>query len=101
MDCALLVFDQFNFLWLNDMNSLYKTFEEEKPDVSIQHEELQRLLTIEGKIKAIENEMIIEGIVLDSSPIKDSLLGFCVAWKMCYVHNLHNIAEVTTLLTLD
>lgn len=100
MQNALLVFSQFDFLWLEDMNGMYKKFDDEQPDVDLQHTEVERLLGVEEKINAISDEVGVKGVVLDLTPIKDSLSGFCTAWKMCYVHKLHSFAEVKLRLLL-
>ena len=92
---ALLVFDQFNFLWTDDMLNLYKTFEEENPDPCDHHNEMKRILAVENKIGEIPQEIIVCGAYLNPSPIKDSFTGFCMAWKMCYVQKLHNVGKVS------
>uniref|UniRef100_A0A7M5WVD3 Uncharacterized protein n=2 Tax=Clytia hemisphaerica TaxID=252671 RepID=A0A7M5WVD3_9CNID len=95
LSSSLLVFDQFNFLWTDDMHNLYKTFEEENPDPSSHHQEVKRIIEIEHKIKDVFDEKTVGCMKLNSTPIKDSLAGFCMAWKMCYVQKLHNHGKET------
>lgn len=89
----LLAFENYNFLWLDDMNTLYTLLEEEKPDLESHHVEVQRLVKIERNIQNIANQVNIGSIVLETTPIKESLSGFCLAWKMCYVQKLHHVAK--------
>ena len=90
----MIIFESFSFLWRDDMNALYKEFEEEYGELDCHHQEVKRLVEIEGKIKAIENEIRVNAIVVNTIPVKDSLIGFCVAWKLRYVQKIHQVAQV-------
>ena len=80
------------------MRNLYQTFEKQNPDAGPHHLEMQRILSIESRIQNIVDEMTICCMKLNSSPIKDSLSGFCKAWKMCYVQKLHSSGKVFSLV---
>ena len=90
----MIIFESFSFLWRDDMNALYKEFEEEYGELDYHHQEVKRLVEIEGKIKAIENEFRVNATVANTIPVKDSLIGFCVAWKLRYVQKIHQVAQV-------
>lgn len=55
---------------------------------------MKRILSIETRIHDTFDEMTVGCMKLNSSPIKDSLSGFCKAWKMCYVQKLHSSGKV-------
>ena len=76
------------------MNSLYTSFEEEKTDIEVHHKEVRYIIDVERQIREIDDKVNIDAIVFDTTLIKDSLCGFCSAWKMCYVQKLHQIAKV-------
>lgn len=90
----MIIFESFSFLWRDDMNALYKEFEEEYEELDYHHEEVKRLAEIEGKIRAIENEIRVNAVVVNIIPVKDSLIAFCVAWKLCYVQKIYQVAQV-------
>ena len=56
------------------------------------------ILDVERQVVEIEDIVNIDVIVFDTTLIKDSLCGFCAAWKMCYVQKLHQIAKVCSHL---
>ena len=91
----MINFESFSFLWRDDMNALYKEFEEEYGELDYHHQEVKRLVEIEGKIKTIESEIKVNAIVVNTIPVKDSLIAFCVAWKLCYVQKIHQVAQVS------
>jgi len=82
------------------MQNLYQTFEEENPEQSDHHQEMRRIIVVENKIKDVSEEIIVGCLRLNSSPIKDSLAGFCMAWKMCYVQKLHSVGQVHFQISL-
>lgn len=94
MTQARTKFYHFSFLWLEDMNGLYSAFEKEETDTDTHHKEVQHIIDIERQICDIDDEIDIDVIVFDTTLIKDSLCGFCSAWKMCYVQKLHQVAKV-------
>ena len=76
------------------MHNLYQTFEDQNPSMNSHHHEMKRILGIETRINDTFDEMTVGCMKLNSSPIKDSLSGFCKAWKMCYVQKLHSSGKV-------
>lgn len=94
MDRQLLKFRRYDFLWKDDMHALYHSFAESDPGTDRFKEEVENLQQIEENVLSIPDRLTIGSVSLNTSPIKDSLHGFAVAWKLRYSTQLHEEAKV-------
>ena len=94
VDRQLFRFHRYDFLWKEDMHALYQAFVDMEPSAAEFHREVKRLQSIEKEICAIPDLLIIGSVCLNTTPVKDSLHGLAVAWKMKYSTELHEIAKV-------
>lgn len=94
VDRQLFKFRRYDFLWKDDMHALYHSFVESDPGTSKFKEEVENLQRIEENVSGIPNMLTIGSVCLNTSPIKDSLHGFAVAWKLRYSTQLHEEAKV-------
>lgn len=77
------------------MHALYQAFVDTEPTTAEFKGEVNRLQNIEKDIIAIPNLLTVGSISLNTSPIKDSLHGLAVAWKMKYSTELHEEGRVS------
>ena len=94
VDRQLLRFHRYDFLWEEDMHALYQAFVDTDPSTAGFRGEVDRLQSIEKEIYAIPDLLTIGSVSLNTTPVKDSLHGLAVAWKMKYSTELHEIAKV-------
>lgn len=90
----LMKFRRYDFLWKDDMHTLYQAFVESDPGTSAFKQEVERLQSIEQDVLGIPERLNVGSVCLNTSPIKDSLHGFAVAWKMRYSTQIHEEAKV-------
>ena len=90
----LFNFRRYDFLWKDDMHALYQVFVDNDPGTTMFKLEVERLQAIEHDVLEIPDRLMVGSICLNTSPIKDSLHGFAVAWKMRYSTQLHEEAKV-------
>lgn len=90
----LFKFRRYDFLWKDDMHALYQAFVESDPGTTMFKLEVERLQSIEQDVLEIPGQLTVGSVCLNTSPIKDSLHGFAVAWKMRYSTQLHEEAKV-------
>ena len=76
------------------MHALYQVFVDNDPGTTMFKLEVERLQNIEHDVLEIPGQLMVGSICLNTSPIKDSLHGFAVAWKMRYSTQLHEEAKV-------
>ena len=76
------------------MHALYQSFVDSDPGTTMFKLEVERLQTIEQDVLEIPGRLTVGSVCLNTSPIKDSLHGFAVAWKMRYSSQLHEEAKV-------
>ena len=93
----LMKFRRYDFLWRDDMHTLYQAFVEGDPGTSAFKGEVERLQQIEQDVLAIPDRLDVGSVSLNTAPIKDSLHGFSVAWKMRYSTQIHEDAKVGCL----
>ena len=79
------------------MHTLYQAFVEGDPGTSAFKGEVERLQQIEQDVLAIPDRLDVGSVSLNTAPIKDSLHGFSVAWKMRYSTQIHEDAKVGCL----
>lgn len=77
------------------MHALYHSFVESDPGTDRFKEEVENLQRIEENVLSIPDRLTIGSVSLTTSPIKDSLHGFAVAWKLRYSTQLHEEAKVS------
>ncbi|XP_048577711.1 dynein axonemal heavy chain 8 isoform X3 [Nematostella vectensis] len=94
VDHQLLKFRRYDFLWKDDMHALYHSFVESDPGTARFKEEIEKLQAIEEDVLGIPERLGIGSACLNTSPIKDSLHGLSVAWKMRYSTQLHEEAKI-------
>jgi len=58
---------------------------------------VERFLRVENQIDKAPMKLIVGPIILETSPIKNALHGFALAWKAKYAEVLHEEAKVSTL----
>lgn len=90
----LFNFRRYDFLWKEDMHALYQVFVDNDPGTTMFKLEVERLQNIEHDVLEIPGQLMVGSVCLNTSPIKDSLYGFAVAWKMRYSTQLHEEAKV-------
>ena len=90
----LFNFRRYDFLWKDDMHALYQVFVDNDPGTTMFKLEVERLQNIEHDVLEIPGQLMVGSVCLNTSPIKDSLHGFAVAWKMRYSTQLHEEAKV-------
>ncbi|XP_068697910.1 dynein axonemal heavy chain 8-like [Montipora foliosa] len=90
----LFKFRRYDFLWKDDMHALYQSFVDSDPGTTMFKLEVERLQSIEQDVLEIPNRLTVGSVCLNTSPIKDSLHGFSVAWKMRYSTQLHEEAKI-------
>lgn len=78
------------------MHALYHSFVESDPGTNKFKEEIENLQNIEVNVSSIPDMLKIGSVCLNTSPIKDSLHGFAVAWKLRYSTQLHEEAKVSS-----
>ena len=76
---------------------LFKAFVEANPGTHAFHREVDRLQKIEQDLLSVPKVLHLGSISLNTIPVKDSLHGFAVAWKVCYAQPLHDSAKVCIL----
>lgn len=76
------------------MHALYHSFVESDPGTSRFRAEVENLQKIEENVHGIPNMLVVGSVCLNTAPIKDSLHGFAVAWKLRYSTQLHEEAKV-------
>lgn len=94
MERQLFNFRRYDFLWKDDMHALYQVFVDNDPGTTMFKLEVERLQAIEHDVVEIPDRLMVGSVCLNASPIKDSLHGFAVAWKMRYSTQLHEEAKV-------
>eukprot|EP00794_Sanderia_malayensis_P000407 gene407-1042_t len=94
LDSVLLSFRKFDFLWRDDLQVLFAAFVETNPGLSAFHREVERLQAIEQDLMSVSDHINLGPLLLKTAPIKDSLFGFAVAWKICYAQSLHENAKL-------
>ena len=77
------------------MHALYQVFVDNDPGTTMFKLEVERLQNIEHDVLEIPGQLMVGSVCLNTSPIKDSLHGFAVAWKMRYSTQLHEEAKVS------
>lgn len=82
------------------MHALYQAFVDSDPGTTMFKYEVERLQSIEQDVLEIPGRLTVGSVCLNTSPIKDSLHGFAVAWKMRYSTQLHEEAKVCQLVML-
>ena len=87
-------FSMFDFLWKDDMVCFYNDFVQNDPNPESINQEVEYLLKIEAKVKAIPDVIPVGPIQLNTEPVKNALSGFAIAWKTQYVSALHDEAKV-------
>lgn len=90
----LFNFRRYDFLWKDDMHALYQVFVDNDPGTTMFKLEVERLQAIEHDVVEIPDRLMVGSVCLNTSPIKDSLHGFAVAWKMRYSTQLHEEAKI-------
>lgn len=63
--------------------------------------QVERLLRVETQLLRIPKNLVVGPIILDTSPIKNALHGFSMAWKARYADVLHEEAKVKMMEKLD
>ncbi|XP_028415382.1 dynein heavy chain 8, axonemal-like isoform X2 [Dendronephthya gigantea] len=101
VDRQLFRFHRYDFLWKEDLHALYQAFVDTEPSTAEFHREVERLQSIEQDIFAIPDLLIIGSVCLNTTPVKDSLHGLAVAWKMKYSTELHEIAKADLQQLVD
>ena len=76
------------------MHALYQAFVDTEPSTAEFRSEVDRLQSIGKDIFAIPDLLTIGPVSLNTTPVKDSLHGLAVAWKMKYSTELHEVAKV-------
>ena len=95
LDGILINFKRFDFLWQDDLQVLFKAFSDANPGLLAFHREVERLQKIELDLVSTPDKINLGPLVLSTLPVKDSLYGFAIAWKVCYAQPLHESAKVT------
>lgn len=94
VDRQLFKFRRYDFLWKDDMHALYQAFVESDPGTNMFKLEVENLQSIEQDVLGIPDRLNVGSVCLNTSPIKDSLHGFSIAWKTRYSSQLHEEAKV-------
>ena len=76
------------------MYAAYYEFIEHNPSLTAVHREVERLLKVEEKVKAIPDVLPVGPVCLGTSPIRGALHGFAIAWKTQYASVIHEEAKV-------
>ena len=76
------------------MHALYQAFVESDPGTNMFKVEVESLQSIEQDVLGIPDRLNVGSVCLNTSPIKDSLHGFSIAWKTRYSSQLHEEAKV-------
>lgn len=91
-------FSMYDFLWKDDLNANYQEFMQSEPGIGTIEREVERLLRVETQILKIPTNLVVGPIILETSPIKNALHGFSMAWKAKYAEVLHEEAKVEICL---
>ncbi|XP_075255403.1 dynein axonemal heavy chain 5-like isoform X4 [Convolutriloba macropyga] len=94
LDRHLRHFSLYDFLWKDDMKGNFEEFMESEPHTTRLQSEVQRMCDIQKAVTDIPMKIQIGPICLNSTPVKNTLLGFTTAWKSQYADVLHNDARV-------
>lgn len=86
----------YDFLWRDDLNANYLEFMKSEPGILTIEREVERLLRVETQILRIPTNLVVGPIILETSPIKNALHGFSMAWKAKYASVLHEEAKVNS-----
>ncbi|CAH1799095.1 unnamed protein product [Owenia fusiformis] len=86
-------FSLYDFLWKDDMHGDFYEFINHDPGLVAIQREVERLLRIEKKVMRIPLVLPVGSICLQTSPVKDALHGFAMAWKTQYASVLHEEAK--------
>ncbi|XP_022081686.1 dynein gamma chain, flagellar outer arm-like [Acanthaster planci] len=93
VDKHLFHFKFYDFLWKDDMYAAYYEFIDSDPGTFAVKREVERLLHIEEKIRAVPAVLPVGSVCLGTAPITDALYGFAVQWKTQYAQVLHEEAK--------
>ncbi|XP_066278010.1 uncharacterized protein [Branchiostoma lanceolatum] len=93
VDRHIFHFKLYDFLWKDDMHTQFYEFISADPGTRAIKREVERLLDIEQKVLDIPLVLPVGPICLLTSPIRDALHGFSIAWKTKYAQVLHEDAK--------
>lgn len=83
----------FDFLWKDDLNTLFAEFMSKDPNELAIKTEVERLANIEKQVFAIPDFLHVGPICLNTDSIKTSLKAFAYTWKCKYASVLHEMAR--------
>ncbi len=86
-------FKLFEFLWKEDLNSLFAEFMQFEPGEATLKKEVERLTRIEKQIIEMPQYLNIGPICLNTDSVKTSLKAFSYTWKCKYASVLHEMAR--------
>ena len=86
-------FKLFEFLWKEDLNTLFTEFMQFEPEEFVIKKEVERLTRIEKQILEMPQHLNIGPICLNTDSVKTSLKAFSYTWKCKYASVLHEMAK--------
>ena len=89
----MIHFKLFEFLWKEDLNTLFNEFIKHNPTEYEIKREVERLVKIEKKVIEIPDFLNIGPVCLNTESIKTSLKMFSYNWKCKYASLLHEMAK--------
>jgi dynein heavy chain len=89
----MIHFKLFEFLWKEDLNTLFDEFMKHDPGEFAIKREVERLAQIEKQVFDIPEYLSVGPICLSTESVKRSLKTFAYSWKCKYCSVLHEIAR--------
>lgn len=86
-------FKLFEFLWKDDLNTIFTEFMAKDPSEATIKSEVERLAKVEKQVFEIPDFLNIGPVCLNTDSVKTALKAFAYTWKCKYASVLHEIAK--------
>jgi hypothetical protein len=89
VESHLALFKQYDFLWSSEMKKTYQAVVTDNPSAEICTKHVKSLLHLEQEIKAVDSAVSVGPLLLQTDPVKNTLIALAVHWKTKYAELIH------------